>query len=184
MNLVNGLAKFSKTRLRLVAKSSLWLGVFLFIKVAIEDLVNGMVAGLWSLDMRERIVREKLGSGLVISSMFLHLQKPSSRNQQKRQGTKVPKLTEHGNYQSQYFTRAVSRIYPWFPKKCMLTMYYVITMLLVIIFNRNAHTRDNRLWSVNSVLFAPSSGNEVLTDRSTSDEGLEAKFSFLIKKTF
>ncbi|XP_027151741.1 uncharacterized protein LOC113751798 isoform X1 [Coffea eugenioides] len=96
VNLVNGLSKFPKMRLRIVAKFSLSLGIFLFIKPSIEDLGNGTGAGLWSLDMRERVVREKLGSGLVVASMFLNLQLPSSRHLPKGQETKVAKLTEHG----------------------------------------------------------------------------------------
>ncbi|KAL3525758.1 hypothetical protein ACH5RR_014130 [Cinchona calisaya] len=97
VNLVNGLSKFPMMRLRTLAKFSLWLGVFLFIKVAVEGALKGMVAGFWSLDMRERIVREKLGSGLVIGSMFLHLQKkPSSRHQPNGQETEVAKLTKYG----------------------------------------------------------------------------------------
>ncbi|CDP02425.1 unnamed protein product [Coffea canephora] len=91
VNLVNGLSKFPKMRLRIVAKFSLSLGIFLFIKPSIEDLGNGTGAGLWSLDMRE-----KLGSGLVVASMFLNLQLPSSRHLPKGQETKVAKLTEHG----------------------------------------------------------------------------------------
>ncbi|KAL8546228.1 hypothetical protein ACS0TY_006078 [Phlomoides rotata] len=63
-NLVNG-AKG-------MGKFALWLGLLLFIKVAVEDLINGAAAaGFWSLDMRERVVREKFGSGLVVTSMFL-----------------------------------------------------------------------------------------------------------------
>lgn len=37
------------------------------------------IAGFWSLDMRERVVREKFGSGLVVFSMFLHLEATSNQ---------------------------------------------------------------------------------------------------------
>ncbi|KAL3636506.1 hypothetical protein CASFOL_018805 [Castilleja foliolosa] len=67
-------AKKPNSRMRKMAKFAMWLGFFLFIKVSIEDLAVGRtVAGLWSLNMRGRVVRERLGSGLVISSMFLLL---------------------------------------------------------------------------------------------------------------
>lgn len=42
----------------------IWVGIFLFIKLVLED-------GFWSLDLRDRVVREKVGSGLVISSMHV-----------------------------------------------------------------------------------------------------------------
>ncbi|KAI3462799.1 hypothetical protein Pfo_019462 [Paulownia fortunei] len=77
VNLVNW-AK-ANSRIRKMAKFGFWLGVFLFIKVSIEDYLHG-TAGFWSLDMRERIVREKFGSGLVISSMFLLLENSSNTN--------------------------------------------------------------------------------------------------------
>lgn len=50
----------------------LWGGVLLLVKVVAEDYADG-VSGLLSLDMRERVVREKLGSGLVVLSMTLQL---------------------------------------------------------------------------------------------------------------
>ncbi|XP_047945163.1 uncharacterized protein LOC125191791 [Salvia hispanica] len=67
------LLKFCKPnspRIRKVAKFGLCLGVFLFIKVWAEDLIHG-ICGIWCMDMRERVVRERFGSGLVVSSMFL-----------------------------------------------------------------------------------------------------------------
>lgn len=47
------------------------VGLFLFFKVVMEGYGDN-TAGFWSLDMRERVVREKLGSFLVVTSMFLH----------------------------------------------------------------------------------------------------------------
>lgn len=45
------------------------------------------LAGFWSLDMRERAVREKLGCGLVAISMFLHI-KASQASKETRKGKK------------------------------------------------------------------------------------------------
>ncbi|PIN19609.1 hypothetical protein CDL12_07711 [Handroanthus impetiginosus] len=65
--------------IRNMAKFAFWLGLFLFFKVAIEGFVRG-TEGIWSLDMQERIVREKFGSELVIISMFLLLENSSNPN--------------------------------------------------------------------------------------------------------
>ncbi|XP_057768468.1 uncharacterized protein LOC130988602 [Salvia miltiorrhiza] len=65
----------NSSRIRKLAKFGLCLGIFLFIKVGAEDLIHGF----WRLDMRERVVREKFGSGLVVSSMFLVLDNPPSQ---------------------------------------------------------------------------------------------------------
>ncbi|XVF59550.1 hypothetical protein PTKIN_Ptkin07bG0285000 [Pterospermum kingtungense] len=62
----------SKRTIKHIAKVALWLGVVLFVKVVVEDFVS-KIAGFWSLDMSERVVREKTGSALVIISMILHL---------------------------------------------------------------------------------------------------------------
>ncbi|PIA55594.1 hypothetical protein AQUCO_00700121v1 [Aquilegia coerulea] len=67
--LLHNIFKTCKT----IAKVAFWLGVFLFVKVVIEDYVNEL-AGFWSLDLEERVVREKIGSGLVVISMLLHLE--------------------------------------------------------------------------------------------------------------
>ncbi|CAI9752803.1 unnamed protein product [Fraxinus pennsylvanica] len=87
VNLVNGV-KTEKKR-RKMAKFAVWLGMFLFIKVIIEDFIDG-IAGFWSFDVRERVVREKIGSGLVIGSMFMQLESSThpthpSSNQQRTQ---------------------------------------------------------------------------------------------------
>ncbi|XP_022133255.1 transmembrane protein 220 [Momordica charantia] len=55
-----------------VAKATLGLGIYLWVKVVAEDYVNG-IAGFLSLDLSERVVREKTGSGLVMASMILVL---------------------------------------------------------------------------------------------------------------
>ncbi|KAL6499209.1 hypothetical protein OROHE_026237 [Orobanche hederae] len=59
------------SRMRKMARFALWLGLFLFVKVVMEG--GMMMTGFWSSNMRERNVREKFGSGLVISSMLLLL---------------------------------------------------------------------------------------------------------------
>ena len=38
-----------------------------------EDFVNE-IAGFWSLNLSERVVREKIGSGLVVISLILQLE--------------------------------------------------------------------------------------------------------------
>ncbi|TYI31163.1 hypothetical protein ES332_A05G434200v1 [Gossypium tomentosum] len=62
----------AKGYIKHVAKVALCLGVLLFIKVVVEGYVR-KIAGLWLLDLAERVVREKTGSLLVIISMVLHL---------------------------------------------------------------------------------------------------------------
>lgn len=69
--LVNMVNRFTK-----IAKITLLMGTILFLKVVIEDVCfHQGISGIWSFDMRERVVREKIGSGLVILSMSLLLQK-------------------------------------------------------------------------------------------------------------
>ncbi|KAF6174332.1 hypothetical protein GIB67_040825 [Kingdonia uniflora] len=62
---------------RKLAKFGFCVGLFLFFKVMIEQYYY-VGSEFWSLDLNERIVREKLGSGIVVISMFLHLQSSSS----------------------------------------------------------------------------------------------------------
>ncbi|WOL20685.1 hypothetical protein Cni_G29490 [Canna indica] len=75
----------------------LWGGTALLVKVMVEDYVQG-IAGLLSLDMHERVVREKLGSGLVIMSMLLHL-KASHASEEAKKGERevVSRLAESGS---------------------------------------------------------------------------------------
>ncbi|KAF5752943.1 hypothetical protein HS088_TW01G00861 [Tripterygium wilfordii] len=88
VNLVNWVFLFNST-IRQIAKLALWLGLFLFVKVVIEGFVSG-AAGFWSLDLSERVVREKIGSGLVVTSMILHLEASSSEAKLR------PRYIEHG----------------------------------------------------------------------------------------
>ncbi|XP_052195627.1 uncharacterized protein LOC127803444 [Diospyros lotus] len=75
VNLVNGASMYIN-QMRQIARLTLWLGGFLLIKPLIEDFVKG-IAGFWSLDMRERVVRERFGSGLAVASMSLQLKASS-----------------------------------------------------------------------------------------------------------
>lgn len=83
--------------IRQIAKVTLWLGIFLFFKVVIEDFVSG-TAGLWSLDLSERVVREKTGSGLVVSTMILHLEASSEpKHPLPRREHEFSRYVEYGN---------------------------------------------------------------------------------------
>ncbi|CAL5371143.1 unnamed protein product [Camellia sinensis] len=100
VNLVNGVSEYKI--MRPIARFAQWFGFFLLIKVLIEDFVEG-IDGFWSLDMRERVVREKFGSGLVIISMFLHFQALSSSSSSVKGKTteknevKVPNYVQYEN---------------------------------------------------------------------------------------
>ena len=72
----------SRTTICYAAIVALFLGALLFIKVVIEGFVSG-IAGLCSLDLTERVVREKIGSGFVVISMILHLEAASENKQRK-----------------------------------------------------------------------------------------------------
>lgn len=95
VNLVNGYF-FSKT-MGIFAKLTLSLGNFLFIKVVLEDHLKG-VAGFWSGDMRKKLVREKIGSGLVVTSMFLQLEASSllSKDPLERKEMEIPRFAVWG----------------------------------------------------------------------------------------
>lgn len=58
--------------------TALGLGLFLFVKVVAEDVITEKV-GVLSLDLTHRVVREKIGSALVIASMVLQLQASSTK---------------------------------------------------------------------------------------------------------
>lgn len=77
----------NSSRTSKLGKFGFWLGLFLFIKVCVEGLIDG-ASGFWRLDMRERVVRERFGSGLVASSMFLVLENSSSSKNRPSQLTK------------------------------------------------------------------------------------------------
>ncbi|KAK8673186.1 hypothetical protein V6N13_111535 [Hibiscus sabdariffa] len=85
-----------KGSIKHIAEVELCLGVFLFIKVVVEDFVSKM-AGFWSLDLTERVVREKTGSLLVIISMILHLITLSEpMNHKPRKKREVGKAVAYG----------------------------------------------------------------------------------------
>ncbi|OAY35377.1 uncharacterized protein LOC110627324 [Manihot esculenta] len=89
----------SSNFIRKIAEVTLWLGIFLFFKVVMEDFVNE-TAGFWSLDLSERVVREKTGSGLVIFSLILQLQALSklenSKSGNQRKKKVFPRFVEYG----------------------------------------------------------------------------------------
>ncbi|XP_023639597.1 uncharacterized protein LOC17888543 isoform X2 [Capsella rubella] len=73
VNLIN-----CKRRIKqMMVRTALGLGLFLLVKVVAEDVITEKV-GVLSLDLTHRVVREKVGSGLVIASMVLQLQQASS----------------------------------------------------------------------------------------------------------
>ncbi|CAN1814842.1 hypothetical protein LINPERHAP1_LOCUS27243 [Linum perenne] len=72
VNLVGFTGLMSVNKIRMVARLTFWGGQLLLWKVVVEDLVKGNV-GLWCLDLSERVVREKVGSLIVVLSMVLHL---------------------------------------------------------------------------------------------------------------
>ncbi|XP_050363148.1 uncharacterized protein LOC126782038 [Argentina anserina] len=88
VNLVNW--AISSKRIKQFAEAALWLGMFLFIKVVAE---NG-TSGFWSVDLSERVIREKIGSGLVIISMVLQLMASLSPPEAPTQ--KMPRYVEYG----------------------------------------------------------------------------------------
>ncbi|XP_017983217.1 PREDICTED: uncharacterized protein LOC18611012 [Theobroma cacao] len=96
VNLVNW-RNSSKGAIRHIAKVALFLAVFLFVKVVIEDSLT-KIAGFWSLDLTERVVREKTGSALVIISMILHLKAISDPTdlKQRKKKNKIGRLVEYG----------------------------------------------------------------------------------------
>ncbi|XP_059295223.1 uncharacterized protein LOC132048331 [Lycium ferocissimum] len=74
VNIVNGFTKIARVALCMG-------GTILFLKVVTEDVrFHQGISGIWSFDMRERVVREKIGSGLVILSMSLLSQKGNPNN--------------------------------------------------------------------------------------------------------
>ncbi|XP_034682528.1 uncharacterized protein LOC117912147 isoform X2 [Vitis riparia] len=67
------------------------------------NLINGIGAlslkpiRFWSLDLKEKVVREKFGSGFVVNSMYLQLQAASvQKDYVKRKEKKVPRYVECG----------------------------------------------------------------------------------------
>ncbi|KAJ8485820.1 hypothetical protein OPV22_018305 [Ensete ventricosum] len=87
---------FTSNSLSRSAMLVLCAGILLLAKVIVEGYVKG-VAGLWSLNMRERVVREKLGSGLVVVSMLLQLKASrASEEAKKGRGEEAARSAESG----------------------------------------------------------------------------------------
>ncbi|CAN8256048.1 unnamed protein product [Cochlearia groenlandica] len=62
--------------------TDLSLAMFLFVKAAAEDVITEKIDVL-SMDLSHRVVREKIGSGLVIASIVVQLQASSLKPNQK-----------------------------------------------------------------------------------------------------
>jgi hypothetical protein len=78
INLTNCIKRFKTTKLnKPIATIALWIGILLYIKVVLEDFIYD-IAGFWSLDLSERVVREKIGSILVVISTILQLKAASN----------------------------------------------------------------------------------------------------------
>ncbi|BBH07865.1 hypothetical protein Prudu_019913 [Prunus dulcis] len=86
VNLVNW--AISSKAIKHVAEGALWLGIFLFIRVIAESTLVDGVSGFWSLDLSERVIREKIGSGLLTASS---LEAPPHKQQ-----SKFPRYVEYG----------------------------------------------------------------------------------------
>lgn len=72
--LINLISCIITTKLnKLIATITLWIGILLCSKVVVEDYVYE-IAGFWSLDLSERVVREKVGSIFVVISIFLQME--------------------------------------------------------------------------------------------------------------
>lgn len=93
VNLMSSLASVSSKRTTATGKITFWLGIFLLSKVLLENYF-GDIVGIWSLDMRNRLVREKIGSGLVTSSMILQLS--FEEDSTKRKTMKLRSYMEYG----------------------------------------------------------------------------------------
>ncbi|XP_010417118.1 PREDICTED: uncharacterized protein LOC104702895 [Camelina sativa] len=80
INLINCKRRISKSRRikQMMVRTALGLGLFLLVKVVAEDVITEKV-GVLSLDLTHRVVREKIGSGLVVASMVLQLQASSTK---------------------------------------------------------------------------------------------------------
>lgn len=83
VNLINSRRICNKSRrIRQMTSTALSLGLFLLVKVITEDVITERV-GILCLDLTHRVVREKIGSGLVIASMVLQLQASCSKRKEK-----------------------------------------------------------------------------------------------------
>ncbi|XP_050205055.1 uncharacterized protein LOC126655098 [Mercurialis annua] len=91
VNLVNWRISSETLIIRKIAKVTLWFGIILFLKVVIEDF-----AEFWLLDVSERVVREKIGSGLVIISLILQLEASHSKQFMARREKEYARYVNYG----------------------------------------------------------------------------------------
>ncbi|CAN8284041.1 unnamed protein product [Cochlearia groenlandica] len=73
VNLKNFKRISKSRRIKQMIIIDLGLAMFLFVKVVAEDVITEKI-GVLSLDLSHRVVREKIGSVLVIASMVMQLQ--------------------------------------------------------------------------------------------------------------
>ncbi|GMH25243.1 hypothetical protein Nepgr_027086 [Nepenthes gracilis] len=85
----------SSEMVKRIGHGALLLALFLFTKVVVDEDLNRRDA-FWSVDLRERAVREKFGSGLVFVSMILQLTASSIHEDSTRK--KMKTNTEETNY--------------------------------------------------------------------------------------
>lgn len=83
VNLINCKRISNSRRIRQMIKTALSLALFLLVKVVTEDVITEKVR-VFSSDLTHRVVREKIGSGLVIASMILQLRASSSKSKEKK----------------------------------------------------------------------------------------------------
>ncbi|KAK3000519.1 hypothetical protein RJ639_020803 [Escallonia herrerae] len=157
VNLVNGF--FSHKINQQVVNFALWLGVVLFTKVLLEDMVHGM-AGFWSLDMRERVVREKFGSGLVISCMFL--QSKASKQSLGRKDERVASSIQRGKKAKGSRFSVVSGADVHFVAKDFFFSFRRCVELLMAGLYRYDDSGGHQLQSILCVLPVPETRNEIM----------------------
>lgn len=78
------------------------MGILLFVKLVLEDFEYG-ISGFWSLDLGERVVREKIGSLLVVVSMILQTEEssvPTPNNHLKTKEKQLSSLVNYGELQN------------------------------------------------------------------------------------
>ncbi|CAN0864398.1 hypothetical protein LINGRAHAP2_LOCUS8945 [Linum grandiflorum] len=99
VNLASASTRFSSSSSirRKVARLTFWGGQLLMWKVVVGDHLNG-AAGFWCLDLSQRVVREKVGSWIVVASMALHLVMASCDANEGKMKKRyvIPKAVDYG----------------------------------------------------------------------------------------
>ncbi|KAI3883474.1 hypothetical protein MKW92_037265 [Papaver armeniacum] len=95
VNMINISTYKQSQEIKNIAKLDLLLGIFLFLKVVIEDYVYEL-ASFSSMHFSQRVLREKTGIGLVVILMLLQLL--SSSDQSTKGNTKIKVVPRYVNY--------------------------------------------------------------------------------------